>query len=78
MSIRYICPKCGGTVWTELLLCYPPILRYKCTVCDYLHDEKEVEEKIVAPPEEQQAEALVGDAAGTIVWKTKAEKELTK
>ena len=38
-------------------------------MCDYLHDEKEVEQTIVAPAEERQVEALVGDVAGTIVWK---------
>ena len=71
MSVRFICPKCGATVWSTVLLCYPPIHRYNCTnaMCDYLHDEKEVEQTIVAPAEERHAEAVVGDDAGTIVWK---------
>ena len=69
MSVRFICPKCGETVFTTTLLCSPPIFRYKCSVCDYLHDEKDVEEKIVAPAEECQVEALVGDVPYIIIGK---------
>lgn len=63
MSIRYICPKCGSDVSAVVLLCCPPIDRYECTnwgKCDYLHEEREVEERIVAPSAENHVQTIIG------------------
>lgn len=48
---KYKCPKCGGDVRVEIVLTNPAITCYRCTQCDYHHDERPIlgNRVIIAP-----------------------------
>jgi len=50
--VKYICPECGGDVRVVELLIKPPMVRYMCTCCDYLHVSRpgdKLKQIVVAP-----------------------------
>jgi len=38
--IQYVCPKCGAEVQVVTVCTYPATICYRCTKCDYHHDDQ--------------------------------------
>jgi uncharacterized Zn finger protein len=52
-EIETICPKCGSTVNVTQVCTYPPTTCYRCTKCDYHHDDYPLIKKVtVVAPED--------------------------